>query len=110
MLLNGIVARTDLTQDSAIKDIGSMALDQINIRLPKLRSVKSVGGVLSRKDLMALSYLLNEHPNREAIFGSDSKWELSLPNEAFLDELKAGSRITPGFMKRGSETLLKTLT
>lgn len=85
--MNGIIARADLTQDSALKEIGTLALGQVNAKLEKLSVSRRAGNMGVQKDLRALNYLVNEHPNREAIFGSDSKWELKLP-ESLAASLK----------------------
>ena len=46
------------------------------------------------RDLTTLDYLLNEHPNREAIFGSNSNWELNLSDEG-RDSLKNSQKPRP---------------
>ena len=51
----------------------------MNERLSKTSSVVNLGQKAT-KDLHALDYIINEHPNREQIFGKDSEdWQLNLP-------------------------------
>ena len=56
------------------------------------------------KDMYSLNYLVNDHPNRETIFGSDSKWELSLPEEVAQ---RFKSNYLPNNMRRATENLVK---
>lgn len=86
-LVSSIVARADLTEDSDIKEIGSLALEQVNEKIAKASSARRIGSYPARRNLLALNSLINEHPNREAIFGSDSKWELNLP-EALRNDMQ----------------------
>ena len=63
-------------------------MDELNHKLksrglPRANSKRRLQWV---NDIAQLDFLLNKHPNREAIFGSDNKWELNLA-EGSLDEL-----------------------
>jgi hypothetical protein len=36
-------------------------------------------GYQGRKDVVALDYIINQHPNRDAILGANSDWKLEVP-------------------------------
>ena len=58
------------------------------------------------KDLATLDHLLNIHPNREAIFGTDSTWSLDLPAESRENML---AQLKPNQMRRASENVINSL-
>ena len=54
-------------------------LNHINERLSKISSVANLGQKATR-DLHALDYMINKHPNKEQIFGVDyDDWQLNIP-------------------------------
>ena len=54
-------------------------MNHVNERLSKTSSVANLGQKAT-KDLHALDYIINEHPNQAQIFGEDfDDWQLNLP-------------------------------
>lgn len=68
-LLGGIIARTDLKEDSRLKEIGSGVLNSINESMEKLRFPPY--GYLAKRKMATFDYLFNEHPNRAELVGAD---------------------------------------
>ncbi len=36
---------------------------------------------LAKRDLIALDYMMNEHPNRDQLFGQDPTWTLDINDD-----------------------------
>lgn len=60
----------------------------------------------AKRDLSAMDFIMNEHPNRDAILGSDSTWTMNLS-----DKVKdAISKVTPhGQNAKRGQNLIKAL-
>ena len=83
-------------------------LDKINQRVEKFdftsRSNRRASDFI--RDTMTLDYLMNSHPNREAIFGSSSSWALNLSDES--REIIKG-QVRPYQIRNASEHLIDSL-
>ena len=95
-----MIARTDLTKDSTLKDFVSnnicllfnnsaFFLTKGAILLEVVNDANSKGVLMrrldtnGRRDLNALDYIFNEHPNKEQIFGAGSDWTLPIQEEGY---------------------------
>lgn len=79
--LSNVVARTDLSQASRIKEIASMALNEIKSSLTQSNFERRLS-YGSKRDLLTLDYLMNEHPKKDELFGSDPSWSINLSDES----------------------------
>lgn len=61
-----------------MKDFGAIVLEVVNDKIHRPNAWKRLQ-YSSKANLLAIDHLFNEHPNREAIFGSN--FSLNMPDE-----------------------------
>lgn len=100
-MMESILARTDMKQDSAVKSLGANVLKSINFLMEK--GVYAKRRTLQvRKHLTALEYILNDQPNREEMFGSDFDWKLNTSEDSY-------ARLTQGNNEKRFKRLVESL-
>lgn len=58
-----------------------MIVEQLGVDVQKNNLVRK-SDYFAKRDLLAIDYLINEHPMREQLFGGDSSWAMTLPEDA----------------------------
>jgi len=76
-LVLGILARSDIREDSRINRIGAGVLKLLNGQLSQ-NSGRWTMSAPNQRRMKVLAHTLNDHPNRSALFGDNEEWRLEV--------------------------------